>query len=308
MTPIPFTKAISWDEYMAHRPPYPSSMWKLWLDYHRGPLEVAHDVGAGGGVAANDLANYSPLPIKRIYVSDPGQEHLAFAEKMLKQRHPQIEFVFNSTVAETVWLEDGAVDFVCCCEALHWVDVSEGMPVMARSLRSGGTFAAIYYLPYPKITNSAAAQAAMMRLLDDFAKNTADAAVAGPAWRRGFSNSNIGMDFVPFDAELWTDVRRMEVNVDDEGWPSSKFMAERFGEARNFAVEEGDGRKERWEDESWKKIETPEKLRQILMKFLGATEEIWESQAWSEVLDAAEEVGGLLDLSFMVSMVLARKK
>ncbi|CAM1509794.1 Fc.00g001290.m01.CDS01 [Cosmosporella sp. VM-42] len=304
MSAVPFTKVISWDEYMEFRPPYPPSMWKLWLDYHQGPLESAHDVGAGGGLAANAIAANSNA--KRIYVSDPGKEHLDFAEKMLTHHHPNTEFVFKNTVAEDLWVEEGSIDFLCCCEALHWVDVSKGMPVMAKSLRSGGTFAAIYYLPFPKITNNKRAQDGQMRLLEDFEKNTAESSVPGPAWRRGFSQSNVGMDFVPFDGDLWTDVRRIELNLNGEDWPSSQSIAKRFGEAPK-CVEEGCV-KERWEDESWKRTESPEKLRQILQKFLGALDETWECEAWQEVLKGAEEVGGKLELAFQVAMVLARKK
>ena len=304
MSALPFTKVISWDDYMQYRPSYPPSMWKLWLDYHQGPLDSAHDVGAGGGVASHALVINSN--VKRIYISDPGKEHLDFAEKMLTKEHPDIEFVFKNTVAEDSWLKYGSVDFLCCCEALHWVDVSKGMPVMAESLRPGGTFAAVYYLPYPKITNSARAQEGQMRLLDDFGRNTAESSVPGPAWRRGFAQSNSGMDFAPFDVNLWKDVRRIELNLDGGDWPSSSFIAERFGVAQN-CVEEGCV-KERWEDEGWKRTESPEKLRQILQKFLGAPEETWDCEAWREVLKGAEEVGGELELAFQVAIVLARKK
>lgn len=279
-------------------------MWDLWLKYHQGPLNTIHDVGAGGGVASHDLA--SRTSVKRIYLSDPGKAHLDFAEKLLMKSHPTVDFVFKDTVAEDPWLENGSVDFLCCCEALHWVDVSMGMPVMASSLRSGGTFAAVYYLPFPEIRNNKRAQDAQTRLLDDFGKNTPDSAIQHPAWRRGFSNSNAGMDFVPFDDEVWTDVRRIEINVGEKGWPASASIAARFGVAPN-CVEDA-CIKERWEDHGWKRTESVETLRQILRKFLGAPDELWECDDWKEVVEGAKEVGGQLDLAFQVAMVLARKK
>ena len=298
----PFTKVISWDEYMQYRPPYPNSMWKLWFEYHQGPLKTIHDVGAGGGIAAHDMA--SRTEVKRMYLSDPGKEHLEFAQKFLKEHHPDVDFILNNTVAEDPWLEDGSVDFLSCCEALHWVDVSKGMPVMANSLRSGGTFAAVYYLPFPKITNSQRAQDGQTRLLDDFGNNTPDSAVQHPAWRRGFSNSNMGMDFVPFSSQVWTDIRRIEINLPD-GWPSSASIAKRFGVAP-MCVEEG-CIKQKWEDDEWKTKDTAEGLRKLLQKFLGAPDETWDCDAWREVLAGAEEVGGEFDLAFQVAMVLARK-
>ena len=301
-----FTKAISWEEYMEHRPPYPPSMWDLWLDYHQGPLDSAHDVGAGGGVAAHGLAARRSN-VKKIYVSDPGKDHLDHAQAMLTRSHLGVEFVFRHAAAEDAWLPDGSVDFVCCCEALHWVDVDMGMPTLARSLRPGGTFAALYYLPQPRIANSARAQAAQTRLLDAFGRAVPDAAVAHPSWRRGFANGNAGLDFVPLDPTLWADARRIEINVDpSRGWPSSAEIAARFGVAPN-RVPEGFV-KEHWEDDQWKTVASPERLRQILAKFLGAPDDTWDSDDWREVLDAAKEVGGKLELHFQVAMVLARKK
>ncbi|KAI9898656.1 hypothetical protein N3K66_007016 [Trichothecium roseum] len=300
----PFTKTVSWDEYMQYRPPYPDSMWKLWFDYHKGPLDVISDIGTGGGVAAHDMA--SRTKVKRMYLSDPGKEHLDFAERFLKEHHSDVEFVLSNKVAEDRWLEDGSVDFLACCEALHWVDVDKGMPVMADSLRPGGTFAAVYYLPFPRITNSRRAQEGQTRLLDDFGNSTPDSAVQHPAWRRGFSNSNMGMDFVPFDEEVWTDVRRIEINLPEEGWPSSASIAKRFGVA---PCRVGEGCvKERWEDGGWKTRDSAEGLRKLLQKFLGAPDETWDCDAWREVLAGAEEVGGVFELSFQVAMVLARKR
>ncbi|KAG9258511.1 S-adenosyl-L-methionine-dependent methyltransferase [Emericellopsis atlantica] len=303
MSSIPFTKVISWDEYMQHRPPYPDSMWKLWFDYHKGPLETVHDVGAGGGVASHDIARRTD--VKRIYVSDPGKEHLAFAEEMLRAHHDTVDFIFRNTIAEQTLLDDSSVDLVCCCEALHWVDVSKGMPVMAKSLRAGGTFAAVYYLPFPQIRNSAKAQAAQTKLLDDFGKNTPDSAVQHPAWRRGFSQSNVGLDFVPFDEETWQDLRRIEINISNEGWPSSSLIAGRFGRVHDYA--EGFA-KERWEDDEWKKTMSAEELRQLLKKFLGAPDILWESEEWKTVLQGAEEVDDRLEVAFQAAIVLARKK
>ncbi|KAL6854721.1 hypothetical protein ACO1O0_005846 [Amphichorda felina] len=303
MSSLPFTKVISWDEYMTHRPPYPSSMWNLWLNYHQGPLDSIHDVGAGGGVASHDLATRTDA--KRIYLSDPGKEHLEFAERMLRERHPNVDFTFNNTVAEDPWLDNGSIDLVCCCEALHWVDMSKGMPVIANSLRTGGTFAAIFYLPFPEIRNSKRAQDAQTRLLDDYGNNTPDSMIQHPAWRLGFSQSNSGMDFVPFDSELWGDVRRIEINIDERGFPASASIAKRFGEAPSQV---GDCVKERWEDAEWKRTASAEELRQILQKFLGAPDETWQCEDWKEVVLGAEEAGGQLELAFQASMVLARRK
>ena len=154
---------------------------------------------------------------------------------------------------------------------------------------------------------SARAQAAQTRLLDAFGRAVPDAAVAHPSWRRGFANGNAGLDFVPLDPAVWADARRIEINVDpSRGWPSSAEIAARFGVAPN-RVPEGFV-KERWEDDQWKTVASPERLRQILAKFLGAPDDTWDSDDWREVLDAAEEVGGKLDLHFQVAMVLARKK
>ena len=47
----PFTIATAdWDDYAAHRPQLPASMFALWLQYHKshgGNFDTAHDIGAG---------------------------------------------------------------------------------------------------------------------------------------------------------------------------------------------------------------------------------------------------------------------
>jgi hypothetical protein len=48
-------RSLDWDAYHAHRPVYPESMWRMWVDYHRshgGKFDEAHDIGAGKSLQA----------------------------------------------------------------------------------------------------------------------------------------------------------------------------------------------------------------------------------------------------------------
>jgi hypothetical protein len=45
-------KKNDWDRYHEFRPPYPPSMWRTWMEYHRehgGQFRDAHDIGSGKG-------------------------------------------------------------------------------------------------------------------------------------------------------------------------------------------------------------------------------------------------------------------
>jgi len=62
-------------------------------------------------------------------------------------------------------LEDGSVDLLVCCEAIHWTDIPRAMEEFARQLQKGGTVAiSVYGAPY--IPGSLAAQDAWDKIFD----------------------------------------------------------------------------------------------------------------------------------------------
>jgi hypothetical protein len=49
---------IDWDAYESHRPPYPDALYDMIFQHHQnhgGDLDVALDVGAGGGTVTRVL-------------------------------------------------------------------------------------------------------------------------------------------------------------------------------------------------------------------------------------------------------------
>ena len=119
------------DRYDEHRPTYaPNAVrWAL----GRRPLRVA-DLGAGTGILSRLLR-------------DLGHDVLA-VEPDDRMRHRLTEAspgvrALNGT-AEAVPLADGSVDAVVAGQAYHWFDPSRAHAEIARVLRAGGVFAALW--------------------------------------------------------------------------------------------------------------------------------------------------------------------
>lgn len=99
---LPYTHpTMPWDKFYSSRADYPSSMFESFLHYHRGPLDVLHDLGAGSGLAADGLltalrskspttARASPARLPRTILSDPGKENLSITARFVRARHPDV--------------------------------------------------------------------------------------------------------------------------------------------------------------------------------------------------------------------------
>lgn len=113
-----------WTHYLEHRPAYPDSLFNLWLDYHKGPLVSAHEIGTGCGIGAArflDVATAKGKLVEHMILSDPAPSNVATTKQNLNSgQYPNIKFNFHQKKAEERFLEPNSVDFVFACEALHW--------------------------------------------------------------------------------------------------------------------------------------------------------------------------------------------
>lgn len=99
---LPYShETMPWDRFYSARPEYPPSLFELFLDYHRGPLDTLHDLAAGSGLAADGLltalSHRSGHPhggggegriLPRTILSDPGGENVGIATRFMGARHP----------------------------------------------------------------------------------------------------------------------------------------------------------------------------------------------------------------------------
>src|SRR5262245_27923431 len=126
---LSFGKAAAQSESI--RPNYPAEA----LDWLLGPKpRRVVDLGAGTGIFSRVLAA-------------AGHDVIAVEpDTLMRDRHlavsPHITAVAGS--AEYIPLPDGSVDAVVAAQAYHWFDRQRAHPEIARVLRPGGTFGAIW--------------------------------------------------------------------------------------------------------------------------------------------------------------------
>ncbi|MEU6183867.1 class I SAM-dependent methyltransferase [Streptomyces coeruleorubidus] len=121
--------------YAEYRPDYPQEAieWALEPVADRGQLTVL-DLGAGTGQLTKGL---SALGVKVIAV-EPDERMRA----ELVRSHPGTEAYGGA--AEEIPLPDASVDAVVAGNAFHWFDQERAYPEIARVLRPGGVFAALW--------------------------------------------------------------------------------------------------------------------------------------------------------------------
>ena len=134
-----------WQEYIRYRPVYPQELYDIVFEHHRkyskatNPWAMAHDVGAGVGIASLDLSNQ----FDRVIVSDPSDANIQAAEDHLLSKTPGGRFSFFTSSAEDApnHIEDQSVDLVVSAEAIMWADHDKAMSSVTRMMHIGGTLA-----------------------------------------------------------------------------------------------------------------------------------------------------------------------
>ncbi|KAF6823469.1 yhr209w-like protein [Colletotrichum plurivorum] len=293
--------------YIAHRPPYPDSMWKLWTSYHQGPLSSFHDIGSGSGNGAEALLSRVTPPPSHVVLTDPQEQNIVDCRARFGDRFPGTRFTYRTGRGEDPWEPPASldqVDLVMACESLHWTVLEPTLASIARSLRKGGTFAAVIYGPFPGITNNSAANAAFKSFIGEHSSFLLKQDWMTENWKRVARQMFHGMDSVALGDDVWEDVKRIEVNCRD-GW-----YAKNYEKIEGTADPVGHlGTSERVtidDSEDWQITGSAEWLKQSLqsMKF-GFTEDSWKSPKWREMEEAAG--GGPLELQWQVHMILARR-
>lgn len=121
------------DAYARARPSYPREA-AAWLA--GGTTDVVLELAAGTGKLTEQLAALG----HHVLASDPSPEMLA----QLSRRLPDTPRV--QAPAEDIPLRAGSVGLVVAAQAYHWFDPERALPEIARVLRPGGVFAAVWNL------------------------------------------------------------------------------------------------------------------------------------------------------------------
>lgn len=324
-----------WETYIKHRPGYPDSMFRRWLDHHgrNNKLEAVHDLGTGGGVGTIAFLKSLPrilgeVPIKTFHLSDPGEANISAARRNLTSvqfpgvnsvQFPGVNFTFHQGPAEEMNpnIAPGTLDMVMACECLHWTSIEPTMRNVAASLRPGGTFATILYLPVPRVRGNPAAVEAQ-HALERLWRRELDArgVVSPPRSRLQMAN---GLDYVPMDPEVWEpgSVVRWYCNVRNREWVNEELMAGISEEdvaayrpplKADFGREREEVVMEDLDDWGRRGVGAQELRNYMDARMPGVFDDILESDEWSDLVTAIERQGGRCDVEIPAVMIMARKK
>ena len=129
--------AAFWNNYLKGRPSAPPTFFDRLFRYHHshgGQFNTVHDVGAGNGPYAHTLRSQ----FSHVIVSDIAPKNVALAQSRLGTDG----FSYRAArVEDGADIPDGSVDMVFATNVMHFCDQRVAMEVIARQLRSGGTFA-----------------------------------------------------------------------------------------------------------------------------------------------------------------------
>ncbi|KAJ5320544.1 hypothetical protein PENANT_c033G06646 [Penicillium antarcticum] len=207
-------QGVSWSDYVIFRPIYPPSFFNRIFTYHstsssnanpKTTWTIAHDVGAGCGIAASSLATH----FKQVIVSDPNEGYTTLAHKVLvtESGHLESKFRFLQESAENSSVESGSVDLITVCECIHWMRPEVAIAEFARQLRVGGTLVITHY-NHPRIEDNERAQMAWDAIRDLYVE-----AVSNPMFEHALRIMNSGFESLGFPVEVWEGVRRLYVNA-----------------------------------------------------------------------------------------------
>lgn len=318
-----------WETYLKHRPPYPDSMFKMWLDYHNGPLNTIHELGTGCGVGAAGLLRVAQAvrgkPIPLAILSDPTAQNVATTRALLTSddaSNGATRFEFHQQPGEATFLAPGSVDLVFACECLHWTDVDACAASVHASLRAGGTFAAVTYdLSMARVQGDAAATAAYGRAYQAMiagvragrhATRLPDGALADLYKTRRAAHA---LNIVPLGADRWADATRVYLNV-EKGvwrWPQREIVRNAAGDVLEgpVRVDEKNDKMEWIQDtDSWGMKEcTADWVRGMLLTApVDFHPSFWEEPPWTDFVAATEKNGGKFCFVFRANYIMARKR
>lgn len=224
--------SMDWQAYVAFRPIYPSALYSTiykYHDSHNGQYDNAFDIGAGIGIVSEQLLRR----FSRVVLSDASESYLSQAKSQFASTPPE-RMAFLQAKAEVIRIPpqmgNAKMDMVTGAMCLHWANLEVAMPKIAELLKPGGTFAAWVYgvrpiFPeQPSGSDLAKARQIFYDLMDKMCMQY-DTQIGKEGAYGGAAQANSRLDCMPFNPELWIDVRRLHTRRDftmtHAEWPST---------------------------------------------------------------------------------------
>jgi trans-aconitate 3-methyltransferase len=213
------TLANQWELYKRAGPVYPPSLDALVMKYHQKhgkSWQLAHDLGAGSGVYARNLAKF----FRHVHVSDPDSEGVATSKRLLgewSKANPKKRgrFTFSATAPEEAQecCADGSVDFAVLAECAHFTNAEEVVRNVGKTLIPGGTLAIVTHRPVGTVVGNEKVNEAMQRLFKAWGTKPWD--IASGSDSRSKQQFSLGLDFVPLPEDMYArdKTRRVTINT-----------------------------------------------------------------------------------------------
>ncbi|ETS74998.1 hypothetical protein PFICI_13482 [Pestalotiopsis fici W106-1] len=209
--------ATYWDEYISTRPIYDHKIFDRVIDYqssHSASHSAALDIGTGSGSALGPLTK----SFDHVVATDNDPTSLEFA----KSRHSSIptehlSYTLSSGEDLLQHHSPGSFDLITCAETFPLMDTQIALSNIFSLLRPGGTLAVWFYGPpfFTEEEYSTTCQPILDALMDCKFRPVVSGGDEArmKSWKRAADGKFSWLDYIPFDAKLWTDVRRHKWNT-----------------------------------------------------------------------------------------------
>ena len=207
-----------WDAYVATRPNYSESFYRIIHDYHAShssSQDTAHDVGCGAGQVVEELIQH----YAHVVASDIDSDHVTVAKSRLSNHYDESRVSYAHSKAEELasHFPAASADLIASAETVVLMDRDPGLQSLATVLKPDGTLAAWFYgrptFLDPQLFKKA--QPLIDRIM--VLKWKKVIAGSGPKRARGFKRCADAMaswlDFLPFHEDVWKDVQRYKWNT-----------------------------------------------------------------------------------------------
>ena len=298
---------FDWNTYAKIRPSYPDSLFSRIFRYHRehgGRFNVAHDAGAGAGIASTALAT----AFDQVIVSDPNEDYIEAAKARISFFPNNSKFEFRRSRAEDQgFIADGSLDLLTICTAIGYTNIDEFIRETSRVLCPGGTFVAVSYSGWPSIVNNRDVVEAWTHFGDQWVRR--GILDGSPVARRGFQVTWKGYDCIPLPEEMFEPgAIRLKINErfrteNDlvERMPELDFPVSQVGDS-DVLLEEEDLR-------SWTRDYSLADLKQYVKSMAYSPGKEAEDALWEKIdLEMKRAQQSTLRLQWSVHMIFATKR
>jgi SAM-dependent methyltransferase len=206
-----------WDEYIATRPKYDSTIFNPIFKYHAAGSNSfgdALDIGTGSGSALPQLYDH----FERVIASDNDSTSLQFAQGRLSNvSSSRLPYTLSKGEDLVNQFPSSSFDLITSALTFPLLDTERALNTILTLLRPGGSLAISFYGP-PFFTEPSVAlecQPLLYALADNQFKPvvSGQGAEGKASWKCAVDGMTSRLDYIPFAPSLWEDVRRHKWNT-----------------------------------------------------------------------------------------------